>query len=76
MFIVAAETLASMVTESDLACGRLFPALSRIRQVSKKIALEVAGIAYDHGLADRERPDNIPEDIRAYMFQPVYPHYA
>ena len=76
MFLSAARTLAAQVTESDLERGRLFPSLSRIRDVSAHIALEVAGIAYDRGLADKERPKNILEDIRAYMFRPVYPHYA
>ena len=32
--------------------------------------------SYDRGLADSERPDDIPGAIRDYMFQPVYPHYA
>ncbi len=76
MFLSAAQTLAAQVSESDLERGRLFPSLSRIREVSAHIALEVAGIAYDRGLTDRERPKNILEDIRSYMFKPVYPHYA
>ena len=54
----------------------VFPSLSRIRQVSAKIALEAAAIAYERGLADRERPENILEHIRDYMVQPVYPRSA
>lgn len=76
MFLAAARTLAGEVSEEDLERGRLFPSLARIRQVSARIAEQVAGIAYDRGLADSERPDDIPDAIRDYMFQPVYPHYA
>jgi malate dehydrogenase (oxaloacetate-decarboxylating)(NADP+) len=76
MFLAAARTLAGEVSEADLERGRLFPSLARIRQVSARIAERVAGIAYDRGLADSERPDDIPGAIRDYMFQPVYPHYA
>jgi malate dehydrogenase (oxaloacetate-decarboxylating)(NADP+) len=76
MFLAAAETLASQVDETDLACGRLFPPLSRIRSVSTQIAAAVATIAYDSGVSVRGRPDNIAKDIQEYAFQPVYPHYA
>jgi malate dehydrogenase (oxaloacetate-decarboxylating)(NADP+) len=76
MFLAAARTLAAQVSESDLERGRLFPSLARIRQVSAQIAFEVASIAYDRGLAGKERPPSILEDIQDYVFQPIYPHYA
>ena len=76
MFLAAVDSLVGQVDESDLACGRLFPPLSRIRSVSAEIAAEVAAIAYETGLAGKDRPDNIDEDIDNYVFQPVYPHYA
>ena len=76
MFLAAADGLASQVNESDLECGRLFPPLSRIRDVSTQIAADVAAIAYDRGLTEKERPDDIGQDIQNYVFQPVYPHYA
>jgi len=61
-----------MVTEDDLAIGRIYPGLSRIREVSREIAIEVAGIAYERGLARKERPDDIPTAVRAAMYEPVY----
>ncbi|MDJ0916581.1 MAG: NAD-dependent malic enzyme [Woeseiaceae bacterium] len=76
MFLASARILAAQVSDADLERGRLFPSLSRIREVSARIAAEVAGIAYDRGLTDRERPADILEDIREHMFRPVYPHYA
>ena len=76
MFLAAARVLAELVSEEDLALGRVYPRLSQIREVSAKIAAEVAGIAYREGLAQREAPGDILADIREQMFQPLYPHYA
>jgi malate dehydrogenase (oxaloacetate-decarboxylating)(NADP+) len=72
MFSVAARTLASMVTPEDLALGRLYPSLSRIREVSHAIAIAVAEVAYARGLARVERPADIAEAVTAAMYLPVY----
>ena len=76
MFLVAARVLAELVSEEDLALGRVYPSLSQIREVSARIAAEVATIAYREGFARRDPPEDILEDIREEMFQPLYPHYA
>jgi malate dehydrogenase (oxaloacetate-decarboxylating)(NADP+) len=76
MFLAAAHSLANQVTEADLERGRVYPALSSIRQVSGLIARDVAKMAYDNGFTDREEPDDILADIHDNMYQPVYPHYA
>lgn len=76
MFLASAHTLASQVTEADLERGRVYPPLSQIRKVSALIARDVAKIAYDKGLTDKKRPDDILAEIHEYMYQPVYPHYA
>jgi malate dehydrogenase (oxaloacetate-decarboxylating)(NADP+) len=76
MFLAAARVLSEQVGEEDLAAGRVYPKLDRIREVSLKIAVEVASIAYDKGLARRAQPEDIEQDIREQMFEPVYPHYA
>jgi malate dehydrogenase (oxaloacetate-decarboxylating)(NADP+) len=76
MFLAAAHALANLVTAHDLERGRVYPPLSRIREVSAHIAYAVASIAYDRGYTDKERPEDIMADIRDYMYQPVYPHYA
>ncbi len=76
MFLAAAYSLANQVTEADLERGRVYPALSHIRQVSALIARDVAKMAYDNGFTDREEPDDILADIHEYMYHPVYPHYA
>ena len=72
MFAVAAKTLATMVTEEDLAMGRIYPSLSRIREVSREIAIAVAEVAYARGLARRARPRNLARAVTEAMYEPVY----
>jgi malate dehydrogenase (oxaloacetate-decarboxylating)(NADP+) len=76
MFLAAARVLAEQVSEDDLALGRVYPDLSRIREVSALIAAQVASIAYEKGFAERDAPDDILADVREHMFTPLYPHYA
>jgi len=76
MFLAASHSLASQVSDTDLARGSVYPSLSRIREVSALIAYEVAKIAWSQGLAEREEPEDIMAEIREHMFQPIYPHYA
>ena len=72
MFMAAARTLAQLVTEDDLAKGRIYPSLTRIREVSAAIGTAVAEVAYQQGLARVPRPDNLPAYIESQMYQPVY----
>ena len=68
----AAQTLAQLVTKSDLEQGSLYPALPRIREVSAHIAAAVADIAYKNGLAGKPRPEDVLADVRSQMFDPHY----
>ena len=72
MFEAAARTLAAQVTEADMAAGRIYPVLSRIRDVSAAIATAVAEIAYREGLATQPQPDDIGRYIREFMYDPQY----
>ena len=76
MFLAAAECLAGQVTERDLAVGRVYPSLTRIREVSAHVATAVAEIAYNSNLTSRPRPDDVIADIRNNMFEPEYVDYA
>jgi malate dehydrogenase (oxaloacetate-decarboxylating)(NADP+) len=76
MFLVAAQTLAGLVLPEDLALGRIYPPLTKVREVSLRIAVAVATAAYDTGLAIRPRPADIVEDVRSRMFAPVYRDYV
>nr|CAD7462040.1 unnamed protein product [Timema tahoe] len=47
IFIIAAQTIADMVTEEDLKQGRIYPPLENSRQVSLAIATDISQYAYD-----------------------------
>ena len=74
MFMAAARTLAQLVTEEDLAKGRVYPSLKRIREVSGAIGTAVAEVAFAKNLASVARPNDLPAYIEGQMFQPVYQH--
>ncbi len=76
MFLAASRSLAAQVKDSDIAMGCIYPSLKRVREVSAKIAYEVAKIAWEKGLTDREQPEDLQAEIYKAMYQPVYPHYA
>jgi len=76
MFLAAARTLAGLVQPDDLAVGRIYPALTKIREVSLHIAAAVADVAHRRGLARAPHPGDLAEDIRGRMFEPKYRDYA
>ena len=76
MFLAAAHSLADQVKDSDIERGRVYPPLSAIRQVSAKIAANVAQMAYDNGFTDKPEPDDVLAEVHEYMYRPVYPHYV
>jgi malate dehydrogenase (oxaloacetate-decarboxylating)(NADP+) len=73
MFMAAAKTLAESVSEEDLAQGSLYPALSRVREVSARIAAAVGNIAVREGLAGIDPPSDLHELMRQQMYDG---HYA
>ncbi len=76
MFIIAAQTLANMVGEEDLAMGRMYPSLKNIRNISLNIATAIAEYAFDHDLAQVPRPENIRQHIKEEVYQPEYKSYV
>jgi malate dehydrogenase (oxaloacetate-decarboxylating)(NADP+) len=77
MFTAAARTLANLVSPEDLDLGRVYPELSRIREVSLEIGTAVAAVAWERGLThDRRRPPDLREHVRAFMYEPIYPTFA
>jgi len=76
MFLTAARTLATQVGDDDLALGRVYPALSKIREVSVRIATAVVDEANREGLACRPRPADVEADVRSRMFVPEYRDYV
>lgn len=76
MFYAAAKTLAGLVTDDDLALGRIYPALDQIRQVSAHIGEAVARVAYANHLATMPEPANLLTAVRAQMYDPIYESYV
>ena len=75
MFAAAARTLADMVSQDDLAQGLLFPPLPSIREVSFRIAVAVAQVAWKRKLTKLRQPKDLDALIRGSVFEPVYPSY-
>uniref|UniRef100_A0A7C3V012 NAD-dependent malic enzyme n=1 Tax=Desulfobacca acetoxidans TaxID=60893 RepID=A0A7C3V012_9BACT len=76
MFFAAATALAQAVTAEDLGQGRVYPPLSRIREVSVSIAAAVAEVAYRDDLATNPRPADLLPYIKSLMYEPRYQNYV
>ena len=73
MFLAAAEALAAHVDMETLRGGSLFPQITKVRQVSRSVALAVAAQAAEDGVA---APLADPEAaVTAAMWEPVYVPY-
>ncbi len=72
MFLAAARTLAASVSEEALASGSIYPRISRIREVSIAIAIAVAELAYEQGVAREQRPDDLEELVRGCVYSVEY----
>lgn len=75
MFFRAARTLADEVTQADLDTGCLYPPLTKIMEVSAKIAAATAEVAYARSFSREPRPKDLLEHIRKLQYKPVYPEY-
>ena len=76
MFMAAVLALCEQVSEADLAQGSLYPPLARVRDVSAHIAAAVARVAFERGLAQVPRPDDLLTFVRERMYEPIYTDYA
>ena len=70
-----ARALDKMVLDSDLAIGRVYPSLKRIREISAVLGAAVADIAFADGLARVPRPVNTLEYVKSKMWEPKYEAY-
>ena len=72
MFAVAARAVAAATDPAALASGSLFPPLSDVRAISQSIAVAVAGVAFNAGLAARPEPGDLASAVRSVMYEPEY----
>lgn len=76
MFLAAARTLAAHATAEDLKQGRIYPPLTRIREVSRAIAVAVMEIAFDKGLARAPKPADFSAHVQSLIFEPSYRNFT
>jgi malic enzyme len=75
MFLVAAEAMASVVSEDRLAEGAIYPCQSELRVASRAVAIAVVRAARDAGVGRHLREDEIAPAVDAMMWYPQYLPY-
>ncbi|XP_010526436.1 PREDICTED: NADP-dependent malic enzyme 1 isoform X2 [Tarenaya hassleriana] len=76
MLLAASEALAGQVKEEDYKKGKIYPPFSVIREISARIAANVANKAYELGLGTRlPRPRDMVKCAESSMYSPTYRPY-
>lgn len=72
-FLIAAQRVASELSEEEVSKGAVYPDLDRIREISEKVAIDVAKYLFDAELATyRPEPHNVADWIRSKTWHPEY----
>ena len=75
MVNAAAAALARSVSEEELDTGSLYPSVTRLREVSREVALAVALRAIEEGCAPMKTPAELNRALDDMIWDPVYPDY-
>jgi malic enzyme len=75
MFLLAAETLSEMVSPERLAIGALYPAVSELREVSRRIAARVVCQSRDCGVGRLYRDEEVLDTVDSAIWFPAYLPY-
>jgi malate dehydrogenase (oxaloacetate-decarboxylating)(NADP+) len=75
MFLLAAETLAEMVSPERLSAGALYPAVSDLREVSRQIAGKVVCQSRDCGVGRLYRDEEVLDAVDSAIWFPAYLPY-
>jgi len=71
------QSLADLVTDADLAEGRIYPPLNSIREVSTKLATKILEYAYSEGLATTyPEPADKEDYVRQNQFYTDYESFV
>jgi len=76
MIMAAATTLAELVEPERLAAGALYPAIGRLRDVSRAIAVAVVEEAVRAGLGHLPAGSTAADEVDAAMWWPEYVPYS
>jgi len=75
MVNAAASALAKAVSDEELETGSLYPAVTRLREVSRQVALAVALRAVEEGVAVMKTERELQVAMDEMIWDPVYPEY-
>ncbi len=70
--LIASETVASMVTDADLAQGSLYPPFDIVRDIVKAVTVNILKRAFETGNAQIERPADLEKFVADSMYDPHY----
>lgn len=77
IFLESAQLLAEMAIQEDLDQGRVYPPLSKIREVSTKLAVGLTKYAYKNKLALKyPEPEDKDRTIRAHQYTTGYESFV
>ena len=76
MFGAAARALAACVSDAEIASGLLFPAMTRLREVSRSVAVAVMRQAGAEDVGDELTDAQIEERLAAAQWEPEYPVFV
>jgi malic enzyme len=72
----AAYSVAQNVSEAELAAGMLFPEVSRLREISRKVARAVMRVASEEGIGKPMTEDERSQALDDFIWEPVYQEYT
>lgn len=75
MITAASQALAKSLQEAELKRGQLFPAIDRLKQVSKQVAIAVIKKARLEGVSQREREIDAATLLEESIWEANYPEY-
>lgn len=76
LFLVAARTLADMISPERLSHGAMYPEQSMLRQVSRRIAIAVIRAARDLNIGRLVRDSEVEALVDENMWWPQYAEYV
>ena len=72
----AAYALAQNVSQEELDAGMLFPEVSRLREISRKVAEAVMRVAAEEGIGEVMTDEERTERLNDFIWEPVYSEYV
>jgi len=72
LFITAAEAVAEQVSQQDFEMGLIYPSVKNILNVSVNVAIKIAEVIFESGLAGVEKPNDIVVFVKSKMYVPMY----